>query len=63
MPMKIREVIRLLENHGWLEMRSKGSHRQFTHPEQRLVITVPGNEGKQLAPGTLSAILKKAGLK
>jgi len=27
------------------------------------VITVPGNEGKELAPGTLNAILKKAGLK
>jgi hypothetical protein len=25
MPMRVREVIRLLE-HGWLEMRSKGSH-------------------------------------
>jgi hypothetical protein len=23
MPMKVREVIRLLETHGWVEMRSK----------------------------------------
>jgi hypothetical protein len=28
-----------------------------------LVITVPGNDGKELAPGTLIAILKKAELK
>jgi len=28
-----------------------------------MVITVAGNEGKELAPGTLNAILKKAGLK
>jgi predicted RNA binding protein YcfA (HicA-like mRNA interferase family) len=27
------------------------------------VITVPGNEGKELAVGTLNDILKKAGLK
>ena len=27
------------------------------------VITVPGNQGKELATGTLNAILKKAGLK
>jgi len=27
------------------------------------VITVPGNDGKELAQGTLNAILKKAGLK
>lgn len=44
-------------------MRSKGSHRHFKHPERPSVITVPGNEGKELAPGTLNDILKKAGLK
>ncbi len=60
--MKVRAVIRLLEKHGWEEMRSKGSHRHFKHPQQRWVITAPGNEGKELAPGTLNAILKKAGL-
>ncbi len=53
----------MLEKHGWVEMRSKGSHRHFKHPEGVFVITVPGNEGKELAPGTLNAILKKAGLK
>jgi len=63
MPMKVREVIKLLERNGWIEMRSKGSHRNFKHPEHPLVITVPGNEGKELAPGTLNDILKKAGLK
>jgi predicted RNA binding protein YcfA (HicA-like mRNA interferase family) len=52
--MKVREVIQLLEKHGWEEMRSKGSHRNFKHPEQRHVITVAG---------TLNAILNKAGLK
>ena len=61
--MKVREVIKLLEENGWMEMRAKGSHRQFKHPQERFVITVPGNEGKELAPGTLNAILKKAGLK
>jgi predicted RNA binding protein YcfA (HicA-like mRNA interferase family) len=44
-------------------MRTKGSHRQFKHPNQALVITVPGNEGQELAPGTRSDILNKAGLK
>lgn len=63
MPMKVREVIRLLETHGWVEMRSKGSHRHFKHPGQACVITVPGSDGKELAPGTLNAILKKAELK
>jgi predicted RNA binding protein YcfA (HicA-like mRNA interferase family) len=48
MPLKVREVIRLLEKHGWVEMRSRGSHRHFKHP------TVPGQDGKELAPGTLN---------
>jgi len=61
MPLKVREVIRLLEKHGWIKMRFKGSHRQFRHPREALVITVP--EGTELAPGTLKSILKKAGLK
>jgi predicted RNA binding protein YcfA (HicA-like mRNA interferase family) len=53
----------LLEKHGWLEMRSRGSHRHFKHPDAAFVITVPGNDGKELAPGTLNVMLKKAGLK
>jgi len=44
-------------------MRSRGSHRHFKHPDQPLIVTVPGNDGKELAPGTLNAILKQAGLK
>jgi predicted RNase H-like HicB family nuclease len=44
-------------------MRSRGSHRHFKHPTRALLITVPGNDGKELAPGTLNDILRKAGFK
>ena len=30
--MKIREVIKLIENDGWYLVRTRGSHRQFKHP-------------------------------
>ena len=63
MPMKVREVIRLLETNGWVAMRTRGSHRHFKHPTLPSVVTVPGNDGKELAPGTLKDILRKAGLK
>ena len=63
MPLKVREVVRLLERNGWKGMRAKGSHRHFKHPDQPGLITVPGNPGKERASGTLNAILKKAGLK
>ena len=59
MPMKVRELIRLFELHGWVEIRSKGSHRHFKHPERALLVTAPGQQGKELAPGTLNAKLKK----
>ncbi|MGI8741659.1 MAG: type II toxin-antitoxin system HicA family toxin [Bryobacteraceae bacterium] len=61
--MRVREVVRLLQKEGWIQMRSKGSHRHFRHPTRSSVITVPGNDGKELAPGTLNDILKKAELK
>jgi len=63
MPMTVRELVRRLEAHGWVLIRTKGSHRHFKHPEKTSVITVPGNQGKELSIGTLKAILKKAGLK
>ena len=63
MPLRVREVVRMLEQAGWVEMRTKGSHRHFRHPNRPLLVTVPGNDGKELAPGTLNDILKKAGLK
>ncbi|MDR3719469.1 MAG: type II toxin-antitoxin system HicA family toxin [Bryobacteraceae bacterium] len=63
MPITVRQLIRLLERNGWIQLRVKGSHRQFRHFSKPLVITVPGNEGRELASGTLNDILKKAGLK
>ena len=61
--MKVREVIRLIEDDGWRHVRTRGSHRQFNHPVKRGVVTVPGKPNDDLAPGTLNNILKQAGLK
>jgi predicted RNA binding protein YcfA (HicA-like mRNA interferase family) len=60
MPMKVREVISLLTKRGWVLMRTRGSHRNFRHPGSPDVITVPGKDGQELAPGTLKDILKRA---
>lgn len=32
--MRVREVIKMLEDDGWYLARIKGSHRQFKHPEK-----------------------------
>jgi predicted RNA binding protein YcfA (HicA-like mRNA interferase family) len=60
MPMKVREVIYFLQKRGWIEIRARGSHRNFKHPNSPYVITVPGTDGKEVAPGTLKDILRKA---
>jgi predicted RNA binding protein YcfA (HicA-like mRNA interferase family) len=61
--MKIREVLKLLEEDGWFLTATRGSHRQFKHPEKKGRVTVAGKPSDDLAPGTLSSILKQAGLK
>jgi predicted RNA binding protein YcfA (HicA-like mRNA interferase family) len=61
--MKVREVIRLIERDGWYLVGTRGSHRQFKHVKKVGRVTVPGNLGDDLAPGTLNSVLKQAGLK
>ncbi|MEM4409992.1 MAG: type II toxin-antitoxin system HicA family toxin [Candidatus Caldarchaeum sp.] len=58
--MKVREVIELLKQDGWKQVRMKGSHRQFKHPRKRGIVTIAGNLNDELAPGTLSSILRQA---
>jgi predicted RNA binding protein YcfA (HicA-like mRNA interferase family) len=61
--MKVREVIKLLEQDGWYLARTKGSHRQLKHPTKSGTVTVSGKSGVDVPPGTLNSILKQAGLK
>ena len=61
--MKIREIIRILEQDGWYIVRTKGSHRQFKHTSKKGLVTVAGKQSDDLAPGTLNNILKQADLK
>ncbi len=58
--MKVREVIRILEADGWVLVKTKGSHRQFKHPEKLGKVTVPGNLSKDMPIGTLANIWKQA---
>jgi len=55
-----QEIIRRLEKDGWRLVRTKGSHRQYKHPERSGLVTVP-HPKKDLPKGTLRAIEKQAG--
>lgn len=61
--MKVREVIKLIEDDGWILVGQRGSHRQFKHPAKPGRVTVPGNLGDEIKSGTLASILRQAGLK
>jgi predicted RNA binding protein YcfA (HicA-like mRNA interferase family) len=53
----------MIEAAGWYLARSKGSHRQYKHPNKPGLVTISGNPSDDLAPGTLNSVLKQAGLK
>ena len=63
--MKVRDVIKAMENDGWVLDRTRGDHRQYIHPvkPEAGTVTVPGHPGDDMPPWTLNSILKKAGLK
>ena len=61
--MKIRDILRMLDDDGWYLARTRGSHRQYKHPTKPGLVTVAGKPGDDVAPGTLNSILKQAGLK
>jgi predicted RNA binding protein YcfA (HicA-like mRNA interferase family) len=61
--VKVREVIRLIEQHGWMLVATRGSHRQYKHSLKPGRVTIAGKPSDDLAPGTLNSILKQAGLK
>jgi predicted RNA binding protein YcfA (HicA-like mRNA interferase family) len=61
--MKVRDVIRLIEEDGWRFLEQQGSHRQFKHAVKRGRVTVPGKPGDDLHPKTLASILQQAQLR
>jgi len=61
--MKVKELIKILEKGGWEQARMRGSHRQYRHPNKVGTVTVAGKPSADIPPGTLSSILKQAGLK
>lgn len=58
--MKIRDVIKLIEEDGWYLVVTKGSHRQYKHPAKPGRVTIAGHLGDDLAPGTLNSVLKQS---
>jgi len=61
--MKVRDIIKMIEDDGWYLVATRGSHRQYKHPSKPGRITIAGHPNHEVAPGTLNSILKQAKLK
>jgi predicted RNA binding protein YcfA (HicA-like mRNA interferase family) len=56
-----QHLIKLLETHGFLLKRSKGSHHISYNPISNITVIVPVHN-KDIKKGTFLAILKQAGI-
>ena len=60
--LKPREAVRILEQLGFLQVRQRGSHRQFRHPDGRQT-TVPDHGSRDLSPIILRQIINDIGIR
>lgn len=60
--MKIRDVIKLVEQDGWHYAAQTGSHRHYKHPVKKGRVTIAGHPGRDLSQSMIGSILKQAGL-
>ena len=57
-----QEACGILERHGFVEVRHKGSHIVMQRIQGPQSITVPVPDHHELAVGTLSAIIRQSGV-
>ncbi len=60
--LKAKELIKILEKAGFEKWRQKGSHLSLYKKFDNRVLTVPVHQGKDIAKGTLKAIINQAGM-
>ena len=60
-PLKPREVEKILFENGFIPNVSKSSHKQYFNPKTKAHVTVPFHS-RDLAPGTLRSIVRQSQL-
>lgn len=60
-PLKPREIERILVTHGFSVNVSKSSHRQYFNPKTKAHVTVPFHS-KDIPTGTLRSIIRQSQL-
>lgn len=59
--LKPAEAVAILRRLGFDEVRQRGSHKQFRHPDGRCT-TVPFHKGRDISPTLLRQIARDIGL-
>ena len=57
-----REVCRILEGHGFVEVRRRGSHVAMQRRTETGTVTVPVPDHAELKTGTLLSIIRQSGV-
>jgi predicted RNA binding protein YcfA (HicA-like mRNA interferase family) len=57
-----REVCRILQQHGFVEVRRRGSHIVMQRRADGGSVTVPVPDHRELAIGTLLSIIRQSGV-
>jgi predicted RNA binding protein YcfA (HicA-like mRNA interferase family) len=60
--LTVKNAEKLIKSDGWYLSRIKGSHKQYSHPTKKGIVTIPDHSG-DIPKGTFNSILKQAGLK
>jgi predicted RNA binding protein YcfA (HicA-like mRNA interferase family) len=63
MPPKNRDILKRLQEEGWIQKDQKGSHRQLVHPVKPGKVTIAGHPSDEPADGTYRNIQRQAGWK
>ena len=53
----------MIQRDGLYHVRTRGSRRQFRHPEKLGTVTIHGHPGDDMKTGTWDSVLRQAGLK
>lgn len=57
-----RQVCRILEGHGFVEVRRRGSHVVMQRRTQESTVTVPVPDHSEIKTGTLLSIIRQSGI-
>lgn len=58
--LKAREILRILFSHGFMKIRTSGSHIRLVKGDR--YVTVPFHANKALPLGTLISIIRQSGI-